>query len=261
MGTKAVALFVAALCLGAGAALAQTQPPTGAASNCPVTRDQLATALKAAVKPSGGPSNGGLDNNEWAAIVNRDGNVCAIVFSGAKWQDQWLGSRPIAVEKANTALSFSLDGMALSTANLYAGAQPEGFLFGIGRTNPPNDSIYEGDVEKFGTDADPVLGRRVGGVVTFGGGLALYNNGGLIGGLGVSGDTSCADHNVAWRIRHALNLDHAQKGPDRDKKDAIIYDIGITGTSKSGYGHPKCAGKEADIGNELGAAVSSGLLR
>jgi uncharacterized protein GlcG (DUF336 family) len=261
MRMKAAAVGLGALCLGAGAVHAQTQAPTSPASNCPVTRDQLVTALKAAVKPSGGPSNGGLDNNQWGAIVNRDGNVCAMAFSGGTWKDQWLGSRPIAVEKANTALSFSLDGMALSTANLYAGAQPEGFLFGIGRTNPPNDSIYEGDVEKFGTDSDPVLGRRVGGTVTFGGGLALYNNAGLIGGLGVSGDTSCADHNVAWRIRHALNLDHALKGPDKDKKDAIIYDIGITGTSKSGFGHPKCAGKESDVGNELGAAVTSGLLR
>ncbi len=261
MRRKAVALATAAFCLGAGAASAQTQPPAAPAADCPITHDQLATALKAAVKPSGGPSNGGLDNNEWAAIVNRDGNVCAVAFSGASWKDQWLGSRPIAVEKANTALSFSLDGMAMSTANLYAGAQPEGFLFGIGRTNPPNDSIYEGDVEKFGTPSDPILGRRVGGVVTFGGGLALYNNAGLIGGLGVSGDTSCADHNVAWRMRHALNLDHAPKGPDKDKKDAIVYDIGLTGASKSGFGHPKCAGKEADVGNELGAAVSGGLLR
>jgi uncharacterized protein GlcG (DUF336 family) len=261
MSTKAAVFAFAAIWFGTGAAFAQTQPPTGAASNCPVTHDQLATALKAAVKPSGGPSNGGLDNNEWAAIVNRDGNVCAIAFSGATWKDQWLGSRPIAVEKANTALSFSLDGMALSTANLYAGAQPEGFLFGIGRTNPPNDSIYEGDVEKFGTQGDPVLGRRVGGVVTFGGGLALYNGAGLIGGLGISGDTSCADHNVAWRIRQALNLSNAPKGPDKDKKDAIIYDIGLTGTSKSGFGHPKCNGKEADVGNDLGASVSGGLLR
>ena len=126
MRRKAVALATAALCLGAGAASAQTQPPAAPAADCPITHDQLATALKAAVKPSGGPSNGGLDNNEWAAIVNRDGNVCAVAFSGASWKDQWLGSRPIAVEKANTALSFSLDGMAMSTANLYAGAQPEG---------------------------------------------------------------------------------------------------------------------------------------
>jgi hypothetical protein len=34
------------------------------------------------VKPSGGPSHGGLDNNEWAALVTRDGTVCAVAFSG-----------------------------------------------------------------------------------------------------------------------------------------------------------------------------------
>ena len=42
----------------------------------------------------------------------------------------------------------------------------------------------------------------------FGGGLALYNSSrDVVGGLGASGDTSCADHNIAWRVRHALNLD------------------------------------------------------
>jgi uncharacterized protein GlcG (DUF336 family) len=40
--------------------------------------------------------------------------------------------------------------------------------------------------------------------VAFGGGLALYDDNGVIGGLGVSGDTPCADHNVAWRMRDAL---------------------------------------------------------
>ena len=43
----------------------------------------------------------------------------------------------------------------------------------------------------------------------FGGGLALYATGKVIrGGLGVSGDTSCADHFIAWRVRHILGLDH-----------------------------------------------------
>jgi hypothetical protein len=41
---------------------------------------------------------------------------------------------------------------------------------------------------------------RIGGVNVFSGGLALYNaKGVLIGGLGVSGDSSCADHNIGWR--------------------------------------------------------------
>jgi len=42
----------------------------------------------------------------------------------------------------------------------------------------------------------------------FGGGLALYNSQGvLVGALGVSEDSSCADHNIAWRTHHSLNLD------------------------------------------------------
>ena len=46
-------------------------------------------------------------------------------------------------------------------------------------------------------------------VNVFGGGVGLYAAGKkLVGGLGVSGDTSCADHSIAWRIRNGLALDH-----------------------------------------------------
>ena len=43
-------------------------------------------------------------------------------------------------------------------------------------------------------------------------------SGKLVGGLGVSGDSSCADHNIAWRTRHNLNLDYVPGGvgPRRD---------------------------------------------
>ena len=40
-----------------------------------------------------------------------------------------------------------------------------------------------------------MVGNKPGGVNVFGGGLALYDEvDGLIGAVGVSGDTSCADH-------------------------------------------------------------------
>jgi uncharacterized protein GlcG (DUF336 family) len=39
----------------------------------------------------------------------------------------------------------------------------------------------------------------MGGIITFGGGAAHYQGGKVIGGLGVSGDTSCADHAIAYR--------------------------------------------------------------
>jgi hypothetical protein len=84
----------------------------------------------------------------------------------------------------------------------------------------------------------------------FGGGLALYNSSReVVGGLGASGDTSCADHNIAWRVRHALNLDFLAGvggvSGDATRPDNIVFDItpnpaGGTGVSAGGFGHPTC---------------------
>lgn len=227
-----------------------------AAEKCPATQDQLTAAVKAAVQPAGGPSNGGLDNHMWAVLTGRDGVICAVAFSGQKWSDQWLGSRVIAAQKAYTANAFSLNKAAMSTANMYAGSQPGGFLFGIQASNPANpESAYDDEAAKFGTASDPMIGEVVGGIIVFGGGLGLYNGEGLIGGLGLSGDTSCADHNVAWRVRKSLGLDKVPAGPAPAllKTDGIIYDIGMTG-STSGFGHPKCAAKEADVAKDIGSS-------
>jgi uncharacterized protein GlcG (DUF336 family) len=250
--------IAAVLALAAAVGIAQS---ASAAEQCPVTHDQLATALKASVKPSGGPTNGGFDNNMWATVVSRDGTVCAVAFSGSKWDDQWPGSRVISAQKANTANAFSLKAKALSTANLYAGSQPGGFLFSIQDTNPVDPAVaYAGDAGQYGTGSDPMVGKHIGGVNVFGGGLALYNDSGILGGLGVSGDTSCGDHNVAWRVRKALGLDRVPNGVSSKKNDAIIYDIGLTGGSSSGYGHPKCAAKEADVANDIGSGEGGGML-
>jgi uncharacterized protein GlcG (DUF336 family) len=219
------------------------------AADCPVRQEQLANALKASVKASGGPSNGGFDTHQWASVVTRDGTVCAVAFSGNKPDDQWPGSRVVAMAKATTANAFSVNQMALSTANLFAPAQPGQSLYGIAQAGPPSPEANAGDSAQFGTPSDPALGKRIGGTVVFGGGLALYNETGVIGGIGLSGDTSCADHNVAWRVRQALGLD---KTP---QKDAIVYDLGPDGKSASGFGHVKCPGHEADIAHELGAGV------
>ena len=64
-----------------------------------------------------------------------DGTVCAVAYTGAKVGDQWLGSRVISAQKANTANAFSLPGLALSTANLYSPTQPGGSLFGLQFSN------------------------------------------------------------------------------------------------------------------------------
>ena len=52
-----------------------------------------------------------------------------------------------------------------------------------------------------------MIGKRVGGTITFGGGLGLYaDRKKAIGGLGLSGDTACADDAIARRVREALRL-------------------------------------------------------
>src|SRR6185437_10397198 len=240
----------ALLLAGLGASLFSL--PSALAQNCPVTHANLTQALKRSVKASGGPSNGGFDNNEWAVVVNRDGTVCAVTMSGKAATDQWLASRAIAAEKATTANAVSLKQMAISTANLYAASASGGSMYGVITTNPPVASLlYGGEPSTYGTDKDPLLGQHIGGVVVFGGGLALYQGGNLVGALGVSGDTSCADHNVAWRVRDALNMGHVPNGVSPGHDDAIIYDMLPSRVSVSGWGHPQCGGRETEIAEQI----------
>ena len=218
-------------------------------------------ALKAALTAARNTANGGLNLNMWGTIVDRDGLVCAVAFTGAERGDQWPGSRVISAQKANTANAFSLPGLALSTANLYSAVQPGGSLFGLQESNPVNtDVAYANPASNFGTASDPMVAGRIGGVNVFGGGLALYNSSGkLLGGLGVSGDTSCADHNIAWKTRHALNLDNVPGGVAPGGNDNIIYDIGGNSEhSRGGFGHPQCSRQATAIGEALPSNFPTG---
>jgi uncharacterized protein GlcG (DUF336 family) len=208
------------------------------------------SALRNALEAAQAQQNGGFGLQMWATVVNRDGVVCAVAFTGNDRGDQWPGSRVISAQKANTANAFSLPGLALSTANLFTAVQPGGSLFGLQASNPVNtDVAYGGNPVHNGQANDAMVGGRIGGVNVFGGGLALYASGGrLVGGIGVSGDSSCADHNIAWRTRSTLNLDYVPAGvsPDGTRKDNIVYDITsqpgqMPGVSASGWGHPVCS--------------------
>ena len=75
-------------------------------------------ALQTALRTVVNGTNGGFGLNMWLTVVNRDGIVTGIAFSGNDRGDQWPGSRVISAQKANTANSFSLKGLPLSTANL-----------------------------------------------------------------------------------------------------------------------------------------------
>lgn len=232
-----------ALNLIAGAAEATT------CKNLP-THEQFKAALVKARQQD----NGGFNFDMWGTLVDRAGTVCAVAFTGAKTGDQWLGSRVISGQKAHTAASFNLPNFALSTANLYSIVQPGGFAFGIQESNPVDVTVaYKGPFGAYGTTKDPMVGKRLGGLNVFGGGLGLYDaKGELVGGIGVSGDSSCADHLLAWRLRHELALDHVPAGPAATKDDQIIFDV-VDGKSKSGFGQPSCGGKEVDLVKTLPA--------
>ena len=215
-------------------------------------------ALKKALAAAQAEPNGGLGFHMWATVVDRDGVVCAVVFTGGDRGDQWPGSRVISAQKANAANAFSLPKFALSTANLYSAVQPGQSLFGLQESNPVDTSAaYAGPAIQYGTPTDPLRGKRIGGVNVFGGGLGLYDSTGkLVGGLGVSGDTSCADHIIAWKTRHTLNLDSVPAGVAGDGKDNIIHDVTVdpaTGhtTSKGGFGHPTCSAESTKIAEAL----------
>ncbi|MCZ4354134.1 heme-binding protein [Roseovarius aestuarii] len=226
-----------------------------AASGCEALPDHaaLTTALQASTATTSETANGGLELNMWASIVDRDGKVCSVAMTGDDRGDQWPGSRVISAQKANTANAFSLPGLALSTANLYSATQPGGSLFGLQFSNPVNPQIAYGNAEAYGTENDPLVGQQPGGVNVFGGGLALYDaQGVLLGAIGVSGDTSCADHNIAWRTRAALELATVPGGVSANGDDGIVYDI-TDGASASGFGHPTCGGAEDSIAQEIGA--------
>ena len=216
--------------------------------------------LKAALIAARGQPNGGFSLDMWATVVNRDGVVCAVAFTGNERGDQWPGSRVISAQKANTANAFSLPGLALSTANLYTATQPGGSLAGLQASNPVDVGVaYRGQPANNGQRNDPMVGGRIGGINIFGGGLALYTESGLlIGGLGVSGDSSCADHNIAWRVRDTLDLDTVPAGVGGDplRPDNIVYDITpqpgqMPGVSVSGWGHPACSAAATAIAAAL----------
>ncbi|HKD68204.1 MAG TPA: heme-binding protein [Candidatus Binataceae bacterium] len=250
----AVALAMLSLAGAERAAMAGHGHDGGALTGCDVLKTASAN-LKTALQTAQAGTNGGLSNQMWGTLVARDGTVCAVAFSGADAGSQWLLSRVVSAQKANTANGLSVASFALSTANLFSAVNPGGSLYGLQHSNPVDTQVaYQGNAKFFGTSHDPMIGNRIGGVNVFGGGLALYDKTkGFIGAVGVRGDTSCADHNVAWRTRANLGLDFLKTDgvggvngtADPDRPDNIIYDITNVsgfqiGSSKSGFGHAAC---------------------
>ncbi|HYM36707.1 MAG TPA: heme-binding protein, partial [Steroidobacteraceae bacterium] len=192
------------------------------------TQAQLKTLL--AASPAHGGDAGGLFHGQrmWAAVVNRDGEVCAFAASTSDPTQVWPGSQAIAKAKAYTANAFSLDALALSTAMLYTFTQPGHSLWSLGQSNLFNPEFLAAP-----NGNDGGKNQIAGGLIFFGGGVPLYSNGKIIGGLGISGDTSCTDHEIAKRVRDIAGLNP----PGGSLVDDISYS---SADGASAFTHPLC---------------------
>src|SRR5260370_13600748 len=110
------AALAAMMCVAAGAG-AQTvgrgAVAPRAANGCAALPTHA--ALKIALDKATADEKSGLNNHMWATVVDRDGVVCAVAFSGTDRFAQWGGSRVISAQKASTAAAFNLD--AASSSN------------------------------------------------------------------------------------------------------------------------------------------------
>ncbi|MGI4952603.1 MAG: GlcG/HbpS family heme-binding protein [Janthinobacterium lividum] len=227
--TRSLAAALAAAILPAAIGFASHARAEHGACDIPETTvEQLQTQLSSVVSDG----NGGLfkPNSMWSAVVDRRGRLCSVIRVG----DAWPGSRAIAIAKASTANDFSNSTLALSTANLYGPTQPSGSLYGLNNSNPFNPALLPQHIG---------IGYVPGGIITFGGGVALYQGGQVIGGLGVSGDTSCADHAIAYRMRRAAGLGAVPKGVGPDNTDNILYSPTPV-VDPATFTHPHCLGTD-----------------
>ncbi|MGK7948174.1 MAG: heme-binding protein [Xenococcaceae cyanobacterium] len=97
------------------------------------------------------------------AVVDGGGNLVAHV----RMDGAWIGSIDISINKAYTSRAFDL-----STKDLAEQSQSEGQFFGIHASNN-------------------------GKIMIFAGGIPLYSEGQVVGGIGVSGGSGEQDHAVA----------------------------------------------------------------
>jgi uncharacterized protein GlcG (DUF336 family) len=226
---KILAFVATVVCLDGGGLLAQPGPGQNANCSGLPTDNEIRVLLNRATSRAALDQYGmvgGLFGGArmWGAVVNRDGEVCAYNTSTTDRSQVWPGSQAIAKAKAYTANAFSLDDFALSTARLYTFTQPGHSLWSLGQSN-----LFDP-----GALAPPATGdggrqRIAGGLIFFGGGLPIYRDGKIVGGLGVSGDTSCADHEIAKRVRDLAG----QNPPGGMLADDIVYDLSV-------FAHPVC---------------------
>lgn len=206
---------------------------------------------------------GGIGLEYWGVVVDHDGVVQTVAFSGNNRHSPIGLGRILAAIKANTSNNISNSKFVVSTSQLSTTIVPNGIFQSLQDVFPVNQQALKGPAALYGSNADPMVGHIIGGATSLGGGLALYNRKGEpIGAIGLGGQhVPCADHNAAWIIRHQLGLDNLPVGigfsPTGD--DNIVYDVDKKGFSASGYGTVECSPEATAV--SLGLPVNYPLRR
>jgi uncharacterized protein GlcG (DUF336 family) len=143
-------------------AMAQTNTTNGIGST-PSQRNYVNSTQAQSIISAAIANATALNVPQNIAVVDPSGLLVAFL----RMDNAFPGSIDISQKKARTSVLFN----GLSSADFYAAVQPGAALYGLEQTN--------------------------GGLVVFGGGLPIYLNGKLIGGVGVSGGTVPQDVQVA----------------------------------------------------------------
>lgn len=190
-------------------AVAGSARPDGAAfaADCPVAPTLLDRAVRV-VRPL---EHSGFGGPVWIAVVDATGTVCAVSFSDGRLP-AWDLARGAAVGKAVSAAGLSGTGRPVSTAAAGVG------LPALGAASVPAGIPAGTDVvgDLVAVRAK-VIGLRPTATTPVAGGLGLYRGAERIGGVGVAGDTPCADHSFAWRLRRLLDLEPLRDDLDKDR--------------------------------------------
>jgi uncharacterized protein GlcG (DUF336 family) len=139
----------------------------------------------------------------WISVVDRWGNVLGVFRFGS---DATLFSYDVSVQKARTAVFFSDADAAFSSrgVGLFAqGFYPAGQQgAGRGPIFQVQDGVTVGLLGGAFSAANPDAMKIRNGITIFPGGVPLYRDGELIGGVGVSGDGVDQDDIVADKASH-----------------------------------------------------------
>ena len=219
--------LVVSFAVGAMCALATGTASAQGATGCKELPSY--STLRGALVQARHASNGGFNLDMWGTVVNRDGVVCAVAFTGNDRGDQWPGSRDFRTEGQHGQFVQSTEHRAFDRQSLHGRSTRRQPVWSAGKQSgecgrrlqrQPGEqrTSQRSDGRRPHWRGERVWGRS-----------GLYNSSGeLVGAIGVSGDTSCADHNIAWRTRASLGLDYVphtafNASGDPTHPDNIVY--------------------------------------